>query len=233
MSGARVWRRAELKLLLPACFVALLAGWQPPPVILWSSDILDGFYDEVPAAVRSAEEWLGLYSTPSGTVLAPADVGFQREEAGDFTEHRITVEPGDPVFLVSGIPSLSPRDVTTVRGLPPSPSLERPRALYELGDLDYSVELATSDATLCDARISLVRGEVRQTLHRPDDNVYSCDEPHFDVLWAGDLDGDGGLDLLTELSSKYSHHPRQLYLSSQAADGDLVARVAVFDRTAL
>src|SRR5262245_65556102 len=51
--------------------------------------------------------------------------------------------------------------------------------------------------------------------------VVSCDEPHFTVHWAGDLDRDGRLDMLVTFSHKYSYHPRQLLLSSGARSGEL------------
>jgi hypothetical protein len=55
------------------------------------------------------------------------------------------------------------------------------------------------------------------------------DEPHFDVPWAGDLDGDGKLDLVVNLSRKYSLHPYRLLLSSMAAVGELVGEAAAFE----
>lgn len=45
-----------------------------------------------------------------------------------------------------------------------------------------------------------------------------CDGPHFWLEWAGDLDGDGRLDLLVTFSDKYSAHPRQLLLSGPSMD---------------
>ena len=59
--------------------------------------------------------------------------------------------------------------------------------------------------------------------------MVSCDEPHFTIHWAGDLDRDGRLDMLATFSSKYSYHPRQLFLSSAARSGELVAEVARYE----
>ena len=46
------------------------------------------------------------------------------------------------------------------------------------------------------------------------------------LLWAGDLDRDGRLDLLLDLSEHYNMSLPTLFLSSAAADSDLVAPVA-------
>jgi hypothetical protein len=78
----------------------------------------------------------------------------------------------------------------------------------------------------CDATVTLSDGRAVQELYVPNDQPFSCDEPHFSVQWAGDLDGDGRLDLVTTFSPKYSWYPRRLYLSSAAAPGDLVGLVA-------
>jgi hypothetical protein len=63
-------------------------------------------------------------------------------------------------------------------------------------------------------------------------SVVSCDEPHFEIHWAGDLDRDGLLDMLVTFSHKYSYHPRQLLLSSAARSGQLVAEVGRYERFA-
>ncbi len=52
------------------------------------------------------------------------------------------------------------------------------------------------------------------------------------VQWAGDLDGDGRLDLVTKLSPKYSFYPRRLYLSSAAEEGMMVGLVPALDAAA-
>ena len=48
-------------------------------------------------------------------------------------------------------------------------------------------------------------------------------------MWAGDLDGDGKLDLLLNLSTHYNLDSHRLFLSSMAKKGQLVGEAAVFD----
>jgi hypothetical protein len=94
------------------------------------------------------------------------------------------------------------------------------------------VRLESSDPQLCDAVVWLELGGRAQRLYWPEEATFSCDEPHFDVAWAGDLDRDGRLDLVVSFSSKYSHHPRRLLLSSAAGPDQLVGSVALFERFA-
>ncbi len=56
-----------------------------------------------------------------------------------------------------------------------------------------------------------------------------ADDPHFYVVWAGDLDGDARLDLVTNFSRKYSVYPYTLLLSSAASADGLLGGVAVFE----
>jgi hypothetical protein len=72
----------------------------------------------------------------------------------------------------------------------------------------------------------LTEGGRRQVLYSADGFV---DEPHFDVVWAGDLDRDGRLDFIVNLHRKYSWHPYRLLLSSMAATGQLVGDAALFE----
>ena len=77
---------------------------------------------------------------------------------------------------------------------------------------------------ITDARVVLSHGAARQVLYSTDGFV---DEPHFYVEWAGDLDRDGRLDLVVNLSNKYSVHPHRLLLSTRAKKSELVGEAAV------
>ena len=56
-----------------------------------------------------------------------------------------------------------------------------------------------------------------------------ADGPHFQIEWAGDLDRDGRLDLVVNLSRKYSHHPYRLLLSTKASAVEIVGEAAIFE----
>lgn len=86
------------------------------------------------------------------------------------------------------------------------------------------LQSAREDRT--DAGVILSDGRDTQVLYSADGFV---DEPHYFIEWAGDLDRDGRLDLVVNLSRKYSWHPYRLLLSSAAGPGQLVADVALFE----
>jgi hypothetical protein len=90
----------------------------------------------------------------------------------------------------------------------------------------YTVRLERLREDLADARVVLSDGVVRQVLYSTDGFV---DDPHFYVEWAGDLDRDGRLDLVVNLSRKYSVHPHRLLLSTKADKSKLVGEAAVFE----
>jgi hypothetical protein len=57
------------------------------------------------------------------------------------------------------------------------------------------------------------------------------DAATWQLLWAGDLDGDGKLDLLFDLSTHSGAGARRLFLSSAARKGEAVREVAVLETT--
>lgn len=55
-----------------------------------------------------------------------------------------------------------------------------------------------------------------------------CDDCGWGIYWAGDLDGDGKLDLYLDLANHYNVGQYRLFLSSPAEKGKLVKEVANF-----
>jgi hypothetical protein len=91
---------------------------------------------------------------------------------------------------------------------------------------EYRLYIESARADQADAQIVFTEGGRRQVLYSADGFV---DEPHYDVIWAGDLDRDGQLDLIVNLHRKYSWHPYRLLLSSSASKGQLVGVAALFE----
>ena len=73
-----------------------------------------------------------------------------------------------------------------------------------LGERRYQLRLQAKAPSLADAKVILTHGGRTQVLYLADG---FADDPHFDIEWAGDLDADGKLDLIVNLSRKYSVHP--------------------------
>ncbi len=86
--------------------------------------------------------------------------------------------------------------------------------------------------------LALERGGITQQLATMD--AYIDEQTHQllpagdavpEVLWAGDLDHDGQLDFVANVSGHYNVWSPALFLSSAARDGELVAKVASFTVT--
>ena len=94
-----------------------------------------------------------------------------------------------------------------------------------LGKLRYRLHLEARDQYLADAKVMLAHSGRTQVLYSADG---SADEPHFEIIWAGDLDRDGKLDLVVNLHRQYGWHPYRLLLSTKARGTQLVGEAAVF-----
>jgi hypothetical protein len=226
--------------------VALVGLLQAGPVILSSDDIGDNYYDAPPAVILARTTWLGLFikegksdKKTHESYLAVTSVSFAlRKELGP-TVYRLVTSPAGADLLLSGVSRLSPGPVTTL-GQFIDFGGETREAEFRLSSRQYRIRLDSKEPNYCDAVIILTQGGRRQKLFdaagpRTTNDpalVVSCDEPHFTVHWAGDLDRDGRLDMLVTFSHKYSYHPRQLFLSSGARSGELVAEVARYERFA-
>jgi hypothetical protein len=225
--------------------MALIGLLQVGPVILSSGDIGDN-YEAPPPAVREETTWLGLFIKP-GTYdqktreshLAVTRVRLMPRNESGTVVYRFVTTPRGAALLLSGVPRLSAGAAVTV-SQDIDLGAERREAEFSLGRRLYRIRLDSTASNYCDAVITLIQGGRRQTLFdaagpgttNDPALMVSCDEPHFTVHWASDLDRDGRLDMMVTFSQKYSYHPRQLFLSSGARSGELVAQVARYDRFA-
>ncbi|OPL18778.1 MAG: hypothetical protein AVO35_13050 [Candidatus Aegiribacteria sp. MLS_C] len=77
--------------------------------------------------------------------------------------------------------------------------------------------------------VSVSNGEVEQPLSPVYPEAAEYEENYVRVVWAGDLDGDGRVDLVIDNVPHYNiYKGLELYLSSEAGPGELVKRVAIF-----
>ncbi len=95
-----------------------------------------------------------------------------------------------------------------------------------VGERRYELRLRSPRGDLSDATVTLTEGRRTQTLYSAGG---FADDPHFHVVWAGDLDRDGRLDLVVNFSNKYSLSPYRLLLSSRASGTLLVGEAANFE----
>ena len=95
-----------------------------------------------------------------------------------------------------------------------------------LGKARYQIRVEARDPAAADAKVILAHAGRTQVLYSAGEFP---DEPHYRVIWAGDLDRDGKLDLVVNLHGKYSWHPYRLLLSTRATGKDLVGEGAIFE----
>lgn len=211
-------------------------------------DILerDGLYRESEVIAKSGERWLGLVQRGNKYSLVSTTAKVKRMRTisypGDEYDVRLTFDKsGIPVFAVRNIPGLKAGPVTTVyhrpswkeidqRNLEIRPMETGPGRAFDLGDSRYILRVSTGltkDGTKA-AVLVLEYGNqlqiVRQTYH---DSTMEKDIIG-NLLWAGDLDGDGRLDLYFDEFNEKGYFAVELHLSSQAGPGEMVSLSATF-----
>ena len=174
----------------------------------------------------AGKNWVGW--THDSTRLVPVEMNVRplADKNQVHEEERVTVEwrPKNVSFAVRCMPAVRAGRMESAPVV--NHELASPGPLeIAVGKRRYTVRLERSRENPADARVVLSDGAAQQVLYSTDGFV---DEPHFDVEWAGDLDRDGRLDLVVNLSNKYSVHPHRLLLSTRAKKSELVGEAAVF-----
>ena len=205
-----------------------------------------GDYHAGEVSARAGERWQGLYPTAWGVEVRSFRLTVETvrdrlldDDGEPPTAVRVTTpfstrphpddSPQDPALALVRRPGapFPARPVTALAGAWP---LERGALGLRLGARTYSLEVTEGPERAWPgggvARtgrvLVLSDGERRQ----PVSLVGTGDGGEPAVLWAGDLDGDGRLDLLVDETTYYYASAPALFLSSEAAPGALVRRVA-------
>jgi hypothetical protein len=192
--------------------------------------------DEVPAK-SSGEQWLGLFSTPNGFELLPTKITvnyvhdsiMDRDETIKTGKEVMTDKKLQPIFLIKGSIPLKPGLVKTVfAGKTTFSPNSLPLSFYledESGDT-YRISIAKrSDRETKYHAILVWLNDISQEISP------CCADNSTELLWAGDLDRDGKLDLLINISNHYNVSIPTLFLSSPAKQNNLVEPVAQFVTT--
>jgi hypothetical protein len=191
--------------------------------------------DEVVA--QTGEQWLGLFPNQSGfelltsviTVEAVYDPIVDGDDSSLLTGKKVSVNHhDDPVFLLKGADMLQPGSAVTIlsekkyfhNGVKANLQIERN---------EYQLEVVSDDPEPVgylkdNSKLLLTFGRFKQVLFSLD----TQNDASWTLLWAGDIDRDGKLDLYMDLSDHYNVSQRRLFLSSQAKAGELVKEVAAF-----
>jgi hypothetical protein len=240
--------RINLLLFTSILFMAVLAGavtrenQERKPTAQVGLLETGSFHGEEVSAL-TGEKWLGLYISDNHSILLNSRLRVEtvHDDIGDSPEEKtgkeVSVElPLQPIFLVRRATMLREGPVNTVFAEKPDyeKTLEKVSPLsLKLAQTSYALKVVgADDGAQCSehafpkgAQLVLASGDSTQVLYSLED----CgNEPYWYLLWAGDLDSDGKLDLYVRVSYHYNVAQRKLFLSSQAAEGQLVKEVAEF-----
>ncbi|HZH91088.1 MAG TPA: hypothetical protein VEX70_10790 [Pyrinomonadaceae bacterium] len=186
---------------------------------------------------KSGERWLGLFPTSGGFSLLPATLKVDMvndpivdENPKVKTGKKVSVNRArKPLFLLKGADFLRANAVRTIFTGDENNLVNGQSVDLRLGGKNYNLKVVSNDPTpvnhvVANSKLILSSGAKSQVIFSvevPDDGAWS-------LLWAGDLDGDGKLDLYMDLHNKYNSSERRLFLSSPASRGNLVKEVAEF-----
>jgi hypothetical protein len=203
-----------------------------------------GQFHKEEIAARTGERWLALYVHKGLAELRYSKIRVTRvfdlvvdEVDGEKTGKKVSVASSrPPVFLLKPSKRLKAGPVFSIfldKESDRKPLEESP-VLLQLGKKSYVLKVVASEngSGNCiqsvfprNARLVLVSGNSSQTLYTLED----CgDIPSWNLLWAGDLDRDGKLDLYMSVTQHYNTSERRLFLSSHSGKGQLVKEVTAF-----
>lgn len=198
------------------CALLLGAAVETPGRLLVPGSVVDAA-----DAAKTGDVWLCIGR--EGTLIRArrCPIAMEPEAEDGFGQPLDAAKMGEPLFLVTGVEGLREGDVPTITS-----------EEVKLSKVGASVTLGADGAVLSvsgregDYEIAFSVGGKRQVLARTTmlDDI-NMGRPA--LLWAGDLDHDGKVDLLMDVSGHYSSMELRLYLSSRAAPEELVREVAL------
>jgi hypothetical protein len=183
----------------------------------------------------TGKTWLGLFPSQGGQFElreAKVSVSLVNDPITDNspkekTGRKVTVAgKAEPLFVLTGVSGLKPGKVIT--------STVNKKERFDIGEkLKLNVGTKESTFTVSGAkkdaewrtgyRIVLESGGMKQTIY---ERKQVADSSFPSLLWAGDLDGDGKIDLIMDTTDNYNVRNLTLFLSSKAKPGKLVEQVA-------
>lgn len=204
-------------------WVGAEALWEPGESLVFvAEDLASNVFYRSPGEMfpedGPQDRWLGLY----GERLAVARVSVRDTQPPVDDGFALDVSPDRPDLLIRNVPRLRVGPLPVAgrdQDLTPDAPLR-----FSLGKRNYELTLEVTGPEGGGRRVTIREGGVSQILFQEPDG----DDPQFRVHWAGDLDGDGRLDLVATFARKYSALPRTLWLSGSAGRRALVGEVASF-----
>jgi hypothetical protein len=225
--------------LATSAVAAIGYGVQPP-----------GSFHGGETVARHGERWLALRVRPGGAELLTTRVAVERvhdallDGDGEATGEAVSAIGLEDVAMLLRGPGLRAGAVAGATVVDQSSEHGLPTHRLLLGPREYRI------ATRCTAdrasvavehptytcTIDLIDGERRQSLmslaayrERSDARLLLASDASPRLIFAGDLDRDGRLDLIFDTTDHYNLSRPTLFLSGAAGKGDMVRGVATHD----
>lgn len=160
-----------------------------------------GVYEEI--TIDDGEVWLCVMPAE----VAPCKIQVTKVPLVDGEATKVSVPGKEPLFLLKGTASVKPGKIVSLYRqsdtTPPVIKVELRGKKYSIREVE-----AVSSSGLPGQRLRLEHGGRQMTLAE----AYARD--FYDLVWAGDLDGDGRLDAYVRITHHTSWTDEVLFLSS-------------------
>lgn len=230
--------------LLALLTLLILVGGRPAPNVAEIISPGQHHGHEVPANTPGV--WFALVADDGGASLRRVRVSVATvkdevvDEGAEMTGKRVDVSPAlEPVALVRGIHGLKPRRVPTALV---GQAVDEAGISARLGALEYQLFMRCAEQAPiegqrqhhCDLTLRFDTNEqvlfTYRAYNEGHDRIWASERPPT-VLWAGDVDADGRLDVLLETSNHYNVGEMRLFLSRGAGQAALVQEGATHTTT--
>ncbi len=176
------------------------------------------------------KNWFGLFKTNDGYSIKNCSIDIIKQyhpmvdNEGEKTGLQVSSIPSDPLILISNLNNTFEQNMA-FKELPVKEIYPGDTVTFTFLKTSYSFistgVLDESGAVKETYRIFLTSAGKMQLIGKSD----FFDDAIFNIFWKGDLDGDNQLDIIMDLSHKYSYGLFTLFLSSKAEKGKLLKMV--------
>ncbi len=197
------------------------------------------YEEEVEKKVGVYKNWLGLYRKQNKYLLLPTTIRVKAvkhdlrddENSTETTGRKVSSNINLPsVFFLKNAPMLRQGEVKTLfyGNETESEGIDRKyRRIFNFNGKKYTLfveDSSTDDGEYLTEKSKMViaQGKIKQVIYQPK----GCSDCSWNLCWVGDLDNDGELDFLLNLTSHYNSTCHVLFMSSQAKTGEIVRDVA-------
>ncbi len=200
------------------------------------------FHGEDVPPNSGSREWLGLFEGEEGFYVSYVEPSLKRvydsmlDVEGEKTGWKVGTNNKDTcTLLVAGLAVNEGKvDHYPIEDKSPLPGSsiyfegpKVPTSLFVTG----RAELVDYGLLMKEYALTLRSGKGTEDYTQEFLHIEHLEETRVEILWSGDIDRDGKLDLLINTSNHYNLYQPTLYLSSRAAKGKLLRKMASFRAT--